>query len=64
MSESVLPIFFSKSFIVSGLTLRSLIHVEFIFMYSAESVRISFVYISVQFSSIQSLSHVQLFASP
>ena len=38
MSESVLPIFFSKSFIVSGLTLRSLIHVEFIFMYSAESV--------------------------
>ena len=50
MSESVFPIFFSESFIVSGLTLRSLIHVEFIFMYNAESVLISFVYISVQFN--------------
>ena len=30
MSLSVLPIFSSKSFIVSGLTLRSLIHFEFI----------------------------------
>ena len=28
MSESVLPMFFSKSFIVSGLTFRSLIHFE------------------------------------
>ena len=26
MSESVLPVFFSRSFIVSGLTFRSLIH--------------------------------------
>ena len=31
MSESVLPMFFSRSFIVSGLTFRSLIHFEFIF---------------------------------
>ena len=31
MSESVLPIFSSRSFIVSGLTFRSLIH--FIFVY-------------------------------
>ena len=31
MSESVLPIFSSKSFIVSGLTFRSLIHFEFSF---------------------------------
>ena len=33
MSESVLPMSFSRSFIVSGLMLRSLIHFEFIFVY-------------------------------
>ena len=31
MSERVLPMFSSRSFIVSGLTLRSSIHFEFIF---------------------------------
>ena len=31
--ESVLPMFSSRSFIVSGLTFRSLIHSEFIFAY-------------------------------
>ena len=34
MSSSVLPMFSSKSFTVSGLTFRSLIHFEFIFVYS------------------------------
>ena len=33
MLFSVLPMFSSKSFIVSGLILRSLIHFEFIFVY-------------------------------
>ena len=33
MSERVLPMFSSRSFIVSGLTFRSLIHFEFIFVY-------------------------------
>ena len=33
MSDSVLPMFYSKSFIVSGLTFRALIHFEFIFVY-------------------------------
>ena len=33
MSLSVLPMFFYKSFIVSGLKFRSLIHFEFIFVY-------------------------------
>ena len=33
MSERVLPMFPSRSFIVSGLTFRSLIHFEFIFVY-------------------------------
>ena len=33
MSESVLPMFSSKSFIFSGLTFRYLIYFEFIFAY-------------------------------
>ena len=33
ISESVLPVFSSRSFIISGLTSRSLIHFEFIFVY-------------------------------
>jgi len=33
MSESVLPMFSSRSFIVSVLMFRSLIHFEFIFVY-------------------------------
>ena len=33
MSSSVLPMFSSKNFIVSGLTFRSRIHFEFIFVY-------------------------------
>ena len=33
MSENVLSMFSSRSFIVSGLTFRSLIHFEFIFVY-------------------------------
>ena len=33
MSKSVLPMFSSKSFILSHLTFRSLIHFEFIFVY-------------------------------
>ena len=34
MSDRVLPMFSSRSFIVSGLIFRSLIHFEFIFVYS------------------------------
>ena len=36
MSKSVFPMFSSKSFIVSSLTSRSLIHFEFIFVYSVK----------------------------
>ena len=36
MSESVLPMFPSRSLIVSGLTFRSLIHFEFIFVYGVK----------------------------
>ena len=35
MSKSVFPLFSSKNFIMSGLTFRSLIHFEFIFVYVA-----------------------------
>ena len=40
MSESVLPMFFSWSFIVSGLTFRSLIHFEFIFVYGVKDLNV------------------------
>ena len=33
MAESVLPMFFSRSFIVSGLAFRSLIHFEVFFFF-------------------------------
>ena len=33
LCQSVLPMFYSRSFIVSDLTFRSLIHFEFIFVY-------------------------------
>ena len=44
MSESVLPMFSSRSFIVSGLTFRSLIHFEFIFVYGVRECLVSFFY--------------------
>ena len=41
MSESVLPMFSSEIFIVSGLMLRSLIHFEFIFVYGVRKCKCS-----------------------
>ena len=51
MSESVLPMFSSRSFIVSGLTFRSLIHFEFIFVHGVRKC-FSFFHLQVvdQFS--------------
>ena len=51
MLERVLPIFSSRSFIVSGLTFRSLIHFEFIFVYGIRKCS-SFILLQVvdQFS--------------
>ena len=46
MSESVLPMFSSRSFIVSGLTYRSLIHFEFIFVYGVRKCS-SFILLQV-----------------
>ena len=51
VSESVLPMFSSRSFIVSGLTLRSLTHFEFISVYGVRKCS-SFILLQVlhQFS--------------
>ena len=51
MSESVLPMFSSRSFIVSGLTFRSLIYFEFLFVYGVRKCS-SFILLQVvdQFS--------------
>ena len=51
MSYSVLPVFSSKSFIVSGLTFRSLIHFELIFVYGVrECSNFILLHVAVQFS--------------
>ena len=51
MLESVLPMFSSRSFIVSGLMFRPLIHFEFIFVYGVRKC-VSFILLQVveQFS--------------
>ena len=51
MSKSDLPMFSSKSFIVSGLTFRSLIHFEFISVYGVrECSNFILLHVAVQFS--------------
>ena len=49
--QSVLPMFSSESFIVSGLTFRSLIHFEFIFVYGVRKYsNFTLLHVAVQFS--------------
>uniref|UniRef100_A0A8C3W7Q1 Uncharacterized protein n=1 Tax=Catagonus wagneri TaxID=51154 RepID=A0A8C3W7Q1_9CETA len=51
MSESVWPMFSSKSFIVFGLIFRSLIHFEFIFVYGFRKCsNFILLHVAVQFS--------------
>ena len=61
MSESVLPKFSSRIFIVSGLTFRSLIHFEFIFVYDVRKCS-SFIHLQVvdQFSQDHLLKRLSL----
>ena len=47
MLKSVLPMFSSRSFIVSGPTFRSLIHFEFIFVYGVRKCS-SFIFFFLQ----------------
>ena len=61
MSLSVLPMFSSKSFIVFGLTFRSLIHFEFIFVYYVRKCS-NFIplHVAVQFPQHHSLKRLSL----
>ena len=68
MLESVLPMFSSRSFMVSGLTFRSLIHFEFIFVYGVRKCS-SFILLQVvdQFSQhhlLQKLSFLHCIFLP
>ena len=61
MSLSVLPMFLSKSFIVSGLTFRSLIHFEFIFVYGVTKCsNFILLHVAVQFSQLHLLKRLSL----
>ena len=60
MSESVLLMFSSRSFIVSGLTFRSLVHFEFSFVYGVRKCS-SFILLQVvdQFSQEHLLKSIR-----
>ena len=61
MSLSVQPMFSSKSFIVSGLTLRSLIHFEFIFVCGVRKYsNFILLHVAVQFSQNHLLKRLSL----
>ena len=62
MSESVFPMFSSRSFIVCGLTFRSLIHFEFIFVHGVRKCS-SFILLQVvdQFSQHHLLKKLSFF---
>ena len=61
MSSSVLPMFSSKSFIVSYLTLRSLIHFEFIFVYGVRKCsNFIHLHVAVQLSQHHLLKRLSL----
>ena len=61
MSESVLPMFSSRSFIVSGLTFRSLIHFEFIFVYVRKCSSFILLQVVDQFSQDHLLKRLSFF---
>ena len=61
MPENVLSMFSSKSFIVSGLTFRSLIHFEFIFVYGVRKCyNFVLLYVAVRFSQHHLLKRLSL----
>ena len=61
MTSSVLPMFSSKSCIVSGLTFRSLIHFEFIFVYGVRKCsNFVLLHVAVQFSQNHLLKRLSL----
>jgi len=61
MSSSVLPMFSSKSFIVSGLSFRSVIHFEFIFVYGVRKCStFILLHVAVQFPPHHLLKRLSL----
>ena len=59
MSQCVLPVFPTKSFILCSFTFRSLIHFEFIFLYGfRECSNLILLHVAVQFSQHQFLKRV------
>ena len=61
MSSTVLPMFSSKSFIVSGLTFRSLIHFVFIFGYGVKKCsNFILLHVAVKFSQYHLLKSLSL----
>ena len=61
MSSSVLPVFSSKSYIVSGLIFRSLICFEFIFVYSVmKCSNFILLHVAIQFSQHHLLKRLSL----
>ena len=59
MSQCVLPVFPTKSFILCSFTFRSLIHLEFIFLYGfRECSKLIILHVAVQFSQHQFLKRV------
>ena len=61
MSSSVLPMFSTESFIVSGLTFRSLIHFEFILVYGVRKYyNFILLHVAVQFSQHHLLKRLSL----
>ena len=68
MSKSVLPVLSSRSFMVSGLTVRPLIHFEFTFVYGIrECSNFILLYVALQFSQhhlLKRLSFLHCMFSP
>ena len=62
MSKSVLPVFSSKSFTVYSFIFRSLIHLEFTFVFEnvLENIPISF-FVTVQYSQHHLLKRLSLY---
>ena len=62
MSKSVLPMFSSMNFIVSGLTFRSLIHFEFIVVYCVRKCStLILLHVAFQFSKHHLLKRISFF---
>ena len=62
MSKSILPMFSSRSFMVSGLKFRSLIHFEFIFVYGVRKCsNFILLHVAVQLSQHHLLKKLSFF---